>query len=236
MKRPPRPTGRPGSSPGWTIRRRQYHGRDRRAAAAPLTPTSLGIEPDHEIDEQISRLHHLELENLRDGADLRSETYAIARHPELRLRLEQSDELVDTLPGHVRLRAKRRRGILRYLSNEPDFAGLPFFLPLVPPMPTGAEWPNLRFDLHLGRLVDELEHLWFPIVYTSYGWRPTSKVMNSVQMRGVLSVNASSFYELNRKTLIPGRLLPDSRYDTETVMRWMLRSGYLLFTVPITNA
>jgi len=231
MKRPPRPTLRTGYSPGWTVRRRRHRGSDPRAriATPPLTPKVLLCESDPEIDEQVGRLYHLELENLRDGADIRREAYAIARRPELRLRLEQSDELVDTLAGHVRLRSKRRRGILRHLSNEPDLAGLPFFLPPVPPMPKGAEWEGVRLDLHLGRLIDEAEHVWITIFYTDYGWRPTSKILNSIQMRAVLAIKAASFYELNRNTRIPGRLLPGTRYDAETVARWLLGSGYFLF-------
>ena len=237
MKRPPRPKERVAPSPGWTARRRLRHGDPKLTLPTkPLTPKLLGIEPDPELEELIAQLQQLDLENLRPGADVRRESFAIARHRiELLVRLEQSVELEETLSGHIRLRPKRRRGIFRWLLNDPDLPGLPFFLPLVPPKPRGTEWEGLRLDLHLGRLVDELEHFWVPIFHTSWGWRPTWKVMNSIQMRAVLGINASNFYELNRNTLIPGRLFPSSRYDTETVMRWVFRSGFQLFGVSIAR-
>jgi len=238
MKRPPRPTTRVASSPGWAVQRRRHRGRDPRATLAtpPLTPSLLGIEPDPELEEQIAQLQRLELENLHQGADVRREAFSIAGRPELRLRLEQGEEIEEKMPCHVRLRKKRRRGILRYLLVEPVFPALPFFLPLLPPTPKGHEWRGLRLDLHLGRLEDELEHVWNPIFYTSYGWRPTANIMNSIQMRAVLGINAFTFYELNRQGRIPGRLsrgLPGSRYDTETVMRWVFLRGHEALDVPM---
>lgn len=189
----------------------------------------LGFGPDPELAEQLAQLYILELEHLYDGADLRKEAYAIARRPELRLRLEQSDTLVDIIPGHARLRPKRRRGILRHLENEPDLGGLPLFLPPLPIMPTGDQWRGARLDLHLGRLIDEMETIWMPIVYTDYGWRPTARILNTVQMRAFLAITAGNFFELNRQLLIPGRLVPSSRYDSETVARWLLGNCYRLY-------
>jgi hypothetical protein len=232
MRRPPRPSARRQPSLGWTVRQRQYQGdqREGRIPSLPLTPERLGFESDPDLKEQLTQLYELELQNLRQGADLRREAYGIARRPEIRLRLEQSDELVDTLPGHMRLRPKRRRGIFRHLLNEPDLAGLPLFMPAVPPKPKGAEWDGIHFDLHLGRLADELETVWMVIIYTSYGWRPAARILNSVQMRAFLGIRAANFFELNRQLLIPGRLLPSSRYDSETVAHWLFATGYRLFT------
>ncbi len=240
MKRPPKPGTRVAPSPGWMVRHRLHRGKNPRPVGETklLTPALLGIQSDPELEEQIAKLHLLELENLRAGADIRHQAYAIARRPELYLRLERSEELEEKSPGHCRFRGKRRRGILRHPLNEPDLGTLPFFLPLVPPIPGGTEWKGLQMDLHLGRLVDEMEHLWIPIFRTSYGWRPMWKVMNSIQMRAVLAINATTFYELNREIRIPGRLsggLPGCRYDTETVMRWLFRSGYMLFEVPLSD-
>jgi hypothetical protein len=195
---------------------------------SPLTPKALGIELDAELEEQIERLYSLELENLHDGVDVREKAYAIARRPELRLRLEQSDELVDTLAGHTRFRRKRRHGILRHLANEPDLAGLPLFLPPFPIMPKGPEWRGVELDLHLGRLTDELESIWMVVRYTDFGWAPTAKILNSVQMRAFLAITASNFFELNRQWLIPGRLGKATRYDSETVARWLLSQAYRL--------
>src|ERR1700741_2917986 len=154
MKRPPKPTRRPRRSPGWTVRRCLHGVTDLpKTVMLPLTPEALGLERDEELDEQLRQLYLLELSNLRDGADVRREAYAIARRPELQLRLEQSDELVETAPGHVRLRTKRRRGILRHLTNEPDLATLPLFPPPPPILPKSGEWRDVQLGLHLGRLI-----------------------------------------------------------------------------------
>jgi hypothetical protein len=50
--------------------------------------------------------------------------------------------------------------------------------------------------------------------------------MNSLAMRSVLWLKASYFYYANANLLIPGRLLPETKYDTETVMRWVFREAY----------
>jgi len=197
---------------------RRCNSRIRPSDRAPNDPAALGIASDPEIDEQLRQLRLIELRDLRPGVDLRRDAYAVAHRPELRLQLEQSDELVDSLPGHVRFRAKRRRGILRHSANEPAWEGLPFFLPSVPPVPEETA-RNQVVNFHLGVLVDELEILWIPVFSTNYGFRPIFSTVNSVIIRATLGVSAAWFYEMSRnRGYLFGRL-PSRNFDTETLMR-----------------
>lgn len=201
--------------------------RGSRADLSPLAPPLAEFRAnDPEFQRQMEALRELDHANQRAGADVREEAFAIATIPELRVRLELGEELVETLPAHSSLRSKRRRGILRYLETEPSYTGLPIFPPLAPPLPNPREWPKV--ELHWGWLYDELS--WEPswIVRTEWGWRPVSAILNSVQMRAIFGLTAAWFYEANRQLLIPGRLLPSSRYDSLTVARWFFRDAFRL--------
>ena len=189
------------------------------ASRSPLLDT----EP--EAVQELQQLYELDIANRKPGVDLRPRAYEIAHSNVTCERLRQSDELAAALPGHVSLRRKRRLGILRYLRTEASQMGLPIFAPPPPsPRPNPRTWPDL--DIHWGAYLDELEWEPYWIVRTGYGWRPTFATMNSFAMRGVLWLRASYFYYANTNLLIPGRLLPDTKYDTETVMRWAFRQGY----------
>jgi hypothetical protein len=120
MTRAPGPTNRFSATrsewrPVQLHRRRRWHSEE--IIPSPSTPPMLAIETSPDVEDQMARLYLLELENQRNGADLRHEAYVIGRAPELRSRLELSDQLVESLPCHVQLRPKRRRGVLCHLSN-----------------------------------------------------------------------------------------------------------------------
>jgi len=208
-----------------------YHPRLRRHSlrqlfaqvAAPQYPL---VTADSEVGEELLALCQLDLANRTPGADVRKDAYAIARTDENRRRLEQSDELVEKLPGHANFRRKRRWGIPRFLATEGSQKGLPLFTVQLPAQPSAALWPDT--EIHWGAYLDELEWEPYWIVRTDYGWRPTFAVLNSFAMRSVLWLPATYFYSANANLLIPGRLLPETKYDTETVMRWVFREAHRL--------
>lgn len=183
---------------------------------------------DPDVSRELAQLYNLDLSNRRPGVDLRQQANRVIRTEATRSRLEQSDDLVRRLSCHSSLRSKRRLGILRHLSTDAAQEGLPVFAPPPPPRPDPRFWPDL--EIHWGAYLDELEWEPFWIVRTGYGWRPTFAVMNSFAMRSVLWLRASYFYYANTSLLIPGRLLPETKYDTETVMRWVFREAYRLAT------
>jgi hypothetical protein len=212
----------------WKMPRRHHarHSPLRQLFAQVVAPQYPFTPIRTETGAELAELYELDLANRFPGADVRQQAYAIARSSETRQRLEQSDALVQPLPGHATLRRKRRRGILRFLRTEAGQEGLPLFTPAPPPQPGPHQWPDV--ETRWGAYLDELEWEPYWIVRTQYGWRPTFTVMNSFAMRGVLWLRGSYYYYANANLLIPGRLLPETKYDTETVMRWVFREAYRL--------
>src|SRR5687767_12497570 len=114
-RRPKPPSGRArrGRQEAWTTGRRRLLTSSRHSFGRLLTRSGEPHEPRSHTDPQVARelheLYELDLANREPGVDLRSQAYSIARTEVTRCQLEQSDALVENLPGHGSLRPRRRR-------------------------------------------------------------------------------------------------------------------------------
>jgi hypothetical protein len=173
-------------------------------------------------------LADLDRKNRRGGADLRMEAYRITENlPRLRNWLVESDGLVEQLAGSKRLRARRRRGILRHL--EGSLRGMPFFDPPMYPTKFAPE-PRLRF------LKDELETVVLGGYFEDGIWRPSKDEITFDELRALADMKAGTLYRLTCNRFVPGlirRRLGNSashtselRFRTIDVMQWsvVLRS------------
>lgn len=177
---------------------------------------------------QFAALRQLALVNRAPGADLREAAYAIATHAFLRRWLELSDALVDELDGSRRLKARRRKGILRHLDGP--LRGMPFFEPPVslyvsdrsPEPRIFPAWDELEFVVLLGHS-DE------------HGWRPTKQTLNFDEARAWAEMKAATLYARTAKRDIPGQTwrplggdpdvnLREIRFDVELFRRWAVMS------------
>lgn len=144
----------------------------------------------------LEALAELDLKNRRAGADVRFEAYRITEGlPRLRHWLEESDRLVDELPGAKRLRRRRRRGILRHI--EGSLRGMPYLEPPMYPT-TFAPAPRLAF------LKDEMETLVVPGRIENSNWRPAKDEITFDEARAIAMMKAGTLYRLTSKRLVPG--------------------------------
>jgi len=171
----------------------------------------------------MDELAKIDWANRRAGADLRLQTYRIARdHDPIRQWIEASDRLAQQLSGSKRLRSRRRLGIIRH--TEGSLIGLPFFDP--PLYPTkSAPAP------HIAYLRDELEILVVPGLVENRRWRPLKDELTFDEARALAMMKAGTFYRFTSKRLVPGlisrRLGKDGRsrtnevrFDTLAFMDW----------------
>jgi hypothetical protein len=171
----------------------------------------------------LEALAELDRKNRRAGADVRFEAYRITEDlPRLRDWLEESDRLVDELPGAKRLRRRRRRGILRHTDGS--LRGMPYF---EPPMYPTTFAPEPR----LGYLRDEMEALVIPGRYENAVWRPAKDEITFDEARAIAMMKAGTLYRLTSKRRAPGLIRrglgPDSESHTAELrflsvdyMRW----------------
>jgi len=170
----------------------------------------------------LEALAELDRTNRRAGADLRMEAYRITENlPRLRNWLVESDRLVEEISGSKRLRARRRRGILRHI--EGSLRGMPFFDP--PMYPTAfAPEPRLRF------LKDEMETLVIGGRREDGIWRASRDEITFDELRALADMTAGTLYRLTCKRLVPGLIrrgfggsgahTAELRFLTIEVMRW----------------
>lgn len=156
----------------------------------------------------LEALAELDWKNRRAGADVRFEAYRITEGlPRLRHWLEESERLVDELPGAKRLRRRRRRGILRHV--EGPLRGMPYFEP--PMFPTAfAPVPRLGF------LLDELEALWVAGRLEDGTWRPSKDEITFDEARAIAMMKAGTLYRLTSKRLVPGLIIRSFGQDRES--------------------
>jgi hypothetical protein len=146
----------------------------------------------------LEALADLDRRNRHDGADVRTEAYRITEGlPRLRRWLEQSDRLVDELPGAKRLRGRRRRGILRH--TEGSLKGMPYFEP--PLLPTAFS-PEPR----VGHLKDELEAIVLPGRRKGGLWLPAKEEITFEEARAIAMMKAGTLYRLTSKGGLPGMI------------------------------
>jgi hypothetical protein len=158
----------------------------------------------------LEALAELDRRNRRAGADVRLEAYRITEGlPRLRQWLEESDRLVDDLPGAKRLCLRRRRGILRHL--EGSLRGMPYFEPPMYPS-TFAPEPRLAF------LLDEMDSVVVAGRFEDRIWRPAKDEITFDEARALAMMRAGTLYRLTSKRLVPGLIRrglgPDSRSHT----------------------
>lgn len=146
----------------------------------------------------LEKLAHLDRKNRHAGADVREETYRITEGlPRLRDWLEQSDRLVEELPGAKRLRRRRRRGILRHLDGS--LKGMPFFEPL---LCATAFSPEPR----IGYLKDELEAIVLPGRREGATWLPAKDEITFDEARAIAMIKAGTLYRLTSQGRVPGMI------------------------------
>jgi hypothetical protein len=173
-------------------------------------------------------LRELALISGESGADMRPAAKAIATHSFLRRWLDRSDVLVDELPAPVRLKRRRRYGILRHLDGP--LRGLPFFEPPIGLYRTG-ESPNPR----VFPLWDELEWVVLPGRIDELGWRPAKDEINVDEVRAWARMKSATLYHHTWKRDVPGQKwrplagdpdsnLRDVRFDVEALRGWALMS------------
>lgn len=147
----------------------------------------------------LEALADLDWKNRRAGADVRFEAYRLTEGlPRLRHWLEESDRVVDELPGAKRLRRRRRRGILRHIDGP--LRGMPYF---EPPMFPTAFAPVPR----LGLLRDEMEALWVAGRLEDGTWRPAKDEITFDEARAIAMMKAGTLYRLTSKRLVPGLIV-----------------------------
>lgn len=149
-----------------------------------------------EVKQALELLRNLDWANLQAGADMRAQAVVIVRAiPFLADWYEKSEELRRNLKGAVRLRRRRRLGILRHVTGP--LLGLPFLEPPVYPSTSAPEW-------RLKPLWDELE---LALIYgrTCDGiWRPAKDELNFDEARAFLEMRSGTLYRLTCKGLVPG--------------------------------
>jgi hypothetical protein len=146
----------------------------------------------------LEKLAELDRKNRHAGADVRVEAYRITEGlPRLRNWLEQSDLLVEELPGAKRLRRRRRRGIVRYL--EGSLKGMPYFEPMV--FPTAFS-PEPR----IGYLKDELEVIVLVGRREGAMWVPAKDEITFDEARAIAMMKAGTLYRLTSKCRVPGMI------------------------------
>src|SRR5688500_10524737 len=146
--------------------------------------------------------------NRRAGADVRLETYRLTEGlPRLRYWLEESDRLMDELPGAKRLRRRRRRGILRHI--EGSLRGMPYF---EPPVHATVFAPVPR----IGYLRDEMETLVIPGRFEDGAWRPAKDEITSDEARAIAMMKAGTLYRLTSKRLVPGLIVRSFGGDSQS--------------------
>jgi len=189
-------------------------------------PTWLTSDPV--FVSQLQALRELALVNRESGVDLRPAATATATHSFLRRWLERSDALVDELHAPSRLKARRRRGVLRHLDGPQR--GLPFFPPPLPIYRT-SDSPHPR----IFPLWDELEWLALPGCTDEFGWRPTKDEINIDEARAWAGMKSATLYHHTWKRDVPGQKwrplrddaesnLREVRFDVEGFRRWALIS------------
>jgi hypothetical protein len=171
----------------------------------------------------LEKLAEVDRKNRPAGADVRPDAYRITEGlPRLRDWLEQSDRLVEELPGAKRLRRRRRRGILRHLDGS--LKGMPFFEPLLCPTSFSPE-PRL------GYLKDELEATVLPGRREGAMWLPAKDEITFDEARAIAMMKAGTLYRLTSKRCVPGMIRrgfgPNSeshtaelRFFSRDYMRW----------------
>jgi hypothetical protein len=177
----------------------------------------------------LSALHELAFMNRQSGGDLRTAAKAVATHAFLVRWLDRSDALVDEWPGPARLKARRRRGILRHLDGP--LRGLPFFQP-----PLGLYRTSESPEPRAFPLWDELEILVLPGRIDESGWRPTKDEITFDEARAWVGMKAATLYYHTSQRNVPGQMWrslgadPDSnlrelRFETRQLRAWGLISG-----------
>jgi len=168
-------------------------------------------------------LANLDRDNRRAGANLQAEAHRIIEDfPPMVAWLADSDRLVDELRGSTRLRARRRRGILRH--GEGSLHGMPFFDPPMHPTKSAPE-PRVRY------LKDELEALIVPGRFENRIWRPTKDELTFDEARALADMKAGTLYRLTSKRLVPGLIrrslgtnseshTRELRFSSVDYMRW----------------
>ena len=192
-----------------------------------MSSTPFAFSP--KFNRVLEALGELDRSNRRAGADLRIEAYRAAENwPQLRTWLADSDRLVDELSGSRRLKARRRRGILRH-TDGPDL-GLPFFQPLMY-FTYAAPSPEAK------PLKDELEYLVIAGRHEEGRWRPIKDELTFDEARAIAMMKAGTLYRLTSKQLVPGLIrrqldaesevfTAELRFATVEYMKWavVLRS------------
>lgn len=159
--------------------------------------TQYALSPFSPIERRaLEALSELDRKNRRAGADVRIEAYRITEGlPRLRQWLEESNRLVEELPGAKRLRRRRRRGILRHL--EGSLRGMPYFEPPMYPT-TFAPEPRLGF------LPDEMDTLVVGGRFEDGVWRPSKEEITFDEARALAMMRCGTLYRLTSKHLVPG--------------------------------
>jgi hypothetical protein len=174
---------------------------------------------DPELVRQIRLLAQLDFTHRVAGADLRNEAMRIATNPDLRDWLRQSDELVERLKGSVRLRKRRRRGILRN-TIEPDL-GLPSFMP-----PLDVNRTKDSPDPVIVPLLDELEWAVVSARLQNGIHVPTKPELTFDDARAFAGLRASVLYDLTQQRLVPGQIFRQRGDDGDSNIRELrFRSG-----------
>lgn len=173
-------------------------------------PTWLTSDPA--FVSQLEALRELALVNREGGADMRPAAKAVAMHPFLTRWLERSDALVDELQAPVRLKGRRRRGILRHLDGP--LRGLPFFQPLLSLYRT-SDSPEPR----IFALWDELEWIVLPGRIDQLGWRPAKDEINFDEARAWAGMKSATLYHHTWKRDVPGQKWRSLAGDPESNLR-----------------
>ena len=189
-------------------------------------PTWLTNDPA--FVSQLQALQELALVSRESGADLRPAATAIATHSFLRRWLYRSDALVDELTAPLRLKGRRRRGILRHIDGA--LRGLPFFQP-----------PLVLYRTHdspqprIFPLWDELEWIVLPGRMDQLGWRPAKDEINFDEARAWTGMKSATLYHHTWKRDVPGQTwralggdaesnLREVRFQVEAFRRWTMIS------------
>jgi hypothetical protein len=171
----------------------------------------------------LEKLAELDRKKRHAGADLRLEAYRITEGlPRLRDWLEQSDRVVEELPGAKRLRRRRRRGILRHMDGS--LRGMPYFEPLFCPTTFSPE-PRV------GYLKDELEVIVLPGRREGAMWLPAKDEITFDEARAIAMMKAGTLYRLTSKRRVPGMIrrgfgsnseshTAELRFSSRDYMQW----------------
>jgi len=157
------------------------------------------FDSDGELIRQMQLLAQLDFTHRIAAADLRAEAERIARNAYLRDWLQQSDVLVNRLKGSARLRARRRRGVLRN-TMEPDL-GLPFLMP-----PLDIYRTKDSPDPVVVPLFDELEWTVISARLQNGVHVPIKPEITFDDARGLAGMRASVLYDLTQKREVPGQI------------------------------